>query len=85
MLLLLESVSPLHLAKAGASYIVVIGASVCFVETFRRKRLLDDGASEEELLSSTKTMMVRNLAVIGVLTQFVLFAGLWLGYKRLQG
>ncbi len=84
MLLLLESVSPLQLAKVGVSYIIVIGASVCFVETFRRKRLLDQGAAEEELLASTKTMMVRNLVVIGVLTQFVLFAGLWLGYQRLQ-
>ncbi len=85
MLFLLESISPLHLAKAGVAYIIVIGASVCFVETFRRKRLLDEGAPEEVLLASTKTMMVRNVAVIGVLTQFVLFAGLWLSYQRLRG
>jgi hypothetical protein len=85
MLLEMESISTLVLAKAIVSYIVVIGASVCFVETFRRKRLLDEGASEEELLASTKTMMVRNLSIIGVLTQFVLFAGFWLGYQRLQG
>ena len=32
------------------------------------RAVLGDGASEEEFLSSTKTMMVRNLAVIGVLT-----------------
>ncbi len=84
MLLQLESVSFLHLAKVGVSYVIVIGFSMCAVETFRRKRLLDRGAPEEELFASTKTMMVRNVAVIGVLTQFVLFAGLWLTYQRLQ-
>ncbi len=85
MLLLLDTVSLLHLAKISVSYIIVIGFIVCALETFRRKRLLDEGASDEELFASTKGMMVRNVAIIGVLTQFVLIAGLWLSYQRLQG
>jgi hypothetical protein len=85
MLLQLETISGLHLAKVGVSYVIVIGFAVCAMETFRRKRLLDEGAEEEILLASTRSMMVRNVAIIGVLTQFVLFSGLWLSYQRLQG
>ncbi len=83
MLLFLESISLVHLLKIGVAYSIVIGFSMCALETFRRKRMLDQGAPEKDLVASTKTMMIRNAIIIGVLTWFVIFTGLWLSHHRL--
>ncbi len=79
----LETITPLHYLKIGFSILMVLLFFNCAYETFRRYYLLKRNADEQVLIASTKKMMVRNFAIVGVLTGVVICSGFWLSYHRL--
>ncbi len=80
---LVDELTTLHFIKIGCAICAVIGAFICFKETFRRSRMLQDKKPEAELLQSTKNMMVRNVLIVGTFTGIVFVTGLWLAYHRI--